>query len=322
RCFTEAKILKEGSTTLPAKKFASLIRELTSANVEITTNANEVTEIVAASSRFKLNGMGCNDFPPFPELSDSVEINIPQQQLKEMFFHTSFAVSREDDRYTMTGVFLQLDNGRVSLVGTDGKRLAKAHINTEADKSLSKNYIIPMRAVEAVLSNLKDDGEATLYLMPEKIAVKTENMVLVTKLLVGDFPDFNAVIPEKTDTVLSLHREELMSLLRQVSLFTAEASHSVRFSFGNGELKLSANTMEIGEGKVSMPVNYHGPQLDIAFNPMFFIDILRHSKAETVTMGLIDSFNPGAITGAGNLQNPIPETNPLFVLMPMRLSEV
>ena len=147
-------------------------------------------------------------------------------------------------------------------------------------------------------------------------------MVLVTKLLVGDFPDFNTVIPEKTDAVLSLHREELMSLLRQVSLFTAEATHSVRFSFGNGEVKLSANTMEIGEGKVSMPVNYHGPQLDIAFNPNFFIDILRHSKAETVTMGLTDAFNPGAITDAENLQNPIQETTPLFVLMPMRLSEV
>ena len=95
---------------------------------------------------------------------------------------------------------------------------------------------------------------------------------------------------------MSLHREELMRLLRQVSLFTIDTNHSVRFTLQDGELRLTANTMEIGEGKVSMPANYHGQKLEIAFNPNFFLDILRHSKGETVMLGVTDAYNPGIIT--------------------------
>ena len=111
----------------------------------------------------------------------------------------------------------------------------------------------------------------------------------------------------------SMHREELMSLLRQVSLFTSETSHSVRFSFETGQLHLSVMSAEVGEGRVSMPVDYAGERLDIAFNPHFFIDILRHSKDETIRFGLIDSHNPGLVTDS---------TTALFVIMPMRLNEL
>ena len=120
--------------------------------------------------------------------------------------------------------------------------------------------------------------------------------MVVTKLLSGDYPDLSRIIPTNSGTTIILHREELMTLLRQISLFIADTTHSVRFTFTNGELKLSANTMEIGEGKVSMPVNYQGQKLEIAFNPGFFLDILRHSKEETVTITLTDYYNPGLIT--------------------------
>src|SRR6202044_2952049 len=100
-------------------------------------------------------------------------------------------------------------------------------------------------------------------------------LMIVFKLLSGEYPDINRVIPEQIEKIVPLHREELMTLLRQVSLFTADTSHSVRFTLSEGELKLAANNMDIGEGRVSMPVNYHGAKLDIAFNPNFFLDILR-----------------------------------------------
>jgi DNA polymerase-3 subunit beta len=103
-----------------------------------------------------------------------------------------------------------------------------------------------------------------------------------------------------------------MTLLRQVSLFTVNDSNSVRFSFCPGMLKLSANSSEIGEGKVSMPVHYEGDPLDIAFNPSFFLDILRHSRDETVSLGITDAYNPGVITDSSTA---------LFVIMPMRLNE-
>lgn len=320
RCFTEAKILEEGATTLPAKRFAQLIRELTSVNVEIRSNANEVTEIIADSSRFKLHGMSKSEFPSLPNMSGAVQVVVSQKELKEMLFRTAFAVSREDNRYVLTGVYMNISRGEVTFIGTDGKRLSRAGMPLNLDHSFSGNFIIPLKAVEEILKNLTDEGNATLFLMPDKIAVATANTMTVTKLLSGDYPDVNRVIPENTETVVSLHREELTTLLRQISLFTAESSQSVRFSFASGELKLSANTMEIGEGKVSMPVNYHGQGLDVAFNPNFFLDILRHTKAETVTLGVIDAYNPGVITDT-EAPSKLTSTRSLFVLMPMRLNE-
>ena len=293
RCVAQAKVLEEGATTLPAKRFSQLIREITSPQIEITSNEQEITEVNANSSRFKLNGMSKKEFPSLPDLAGSIQFKIKQSDLKDMFFRTSFAVSREDNRYVLTGVFLQIANGTATFVGTDGKRLAKSEVPLSLDPTLKGDYIVPLKAVEEILKNLGEDGEATVFLMSDKIAVEANQSILISKLLAGEYPDINRVIPASPESQVSLHREELISLLRQVSLFTSEANQSVRFTFGSGELSLMANSMEIGEGKVSMPVNYHGQQLEIAFNPNFFLDILRHSKEETVSMGLIDAYDPG-----------------------------
>lgn len=319
RCFTEAKILEEGATTLPAKRFAPLIRELTSVNVDITTNANELTEIVADASKFKLYGMSKSEFPSLPNMSGATKLSVPQRELKEALYRTAFAVSREDNRYVLTGVHMHISLGCATFIGTDGKRLARTRMPIKMDPQFTGNYVIPLKAVEEILKNLTDEADITLHLMDDKIAVETLNATIITKLLTGDYPDVNRVIPESSENIVILHREELMTLLRQISLFT-EASHSVRFAFTNGELKLNANTMEIGEGKVSMPVNYHGPKLEIAFNPNYFLDILRHSKAETVNMGVTDPYNPGIITDLDAAVKPS-ESRSLFVLMPMRLNE-
>lgn len=321
RCYTEAKILEEGATTLPAKRLAQLVKELTSVNLEISTNAHEVTEIIADSSRFKLNGMSKNEFPSLPPLEDAVQFSIKQTDLKEMLFRTSFAVSREDNRYALTGVNMHIVNGSAIFMGTDGKRLARANHAISLDPSFSGNYIIPLKTVEEILKNLTDDGEAKVFLMTDKVAVQASQTVIISKLLSGDYPDVDRVIPESNEVVVSLHREELMTLLRQVSLFTIDSANSVRFSFCPGELKLTANAMDVGEGKVSMPVNYQGPKLEIAFNPVYFLDILRHSKGETVSVGVTDAYNPGVITDKDLAAVGTEKPSPLFVLMPLRLHE-
>lgn len=323
RCFAEAKVLEEGATTLPARRFAQLIKELSALNVEISTNDNDVTQIIAGSSKFKMHGMSKNEFPSLPEVAGAKQLKIKQKDLKEVLFCTSFAVSREDNRYVLTGVFLNVEGQRASFVGTDGKRLAKTYLDIEGDDIPSGNYIIPLKAVEEIYKNLNDENEyATLFLLEDKIAVQVNDTLLITKLLTGDYPDVDRVIPKKPETIVSLHRDELTSLLRQISLFTADTSNSVRFTFTEGELALSANTLEVGEGLVKMPVNYSGSKLEIAFNPNYFLDVLRHSSSETVKMGITDAFNPGVITPEkGEDASGKNDLSPLYVLMPMRLGE-
>lgn len=321
RCNSEVKILEEGATTLPAKKFSQLIRELTTAHVEISSNSNEMTTIIAGTSRFKLNGMSKEEYPSLPDLSHAQTFQINQKELKNLLYRTSFAVSREDNRYVLTGVLMHIYNGRATFVGTDGKRLARAHTQIDIPSTFTSQSIIPLKAVDEILKNLTDEeGDVKISLMPDKITVQANQTLLLTKLLTGDYPDINRVIPENSPIIISLHREEITSLLRQVSLFTADSNHSVRLTFTPGELKLTANTIDIGEGHVSMPVNYQGNKLEIAFNPGFFIDVLKHCKEETVTMGLTDAYNPGIITD-GEQEGSLNQASPLFVIMPMRLSE-
>jgi DNA polymerase-3 subunit beta len=321
RCVLEAKVLQEGGTALPAKLLAQLVGELKVPNLEIATNHHDVTELMAGSSRFKLHGMSKDEFPALPDVAESMRFTIKQSELKDMFFRTSFAVSREDNRFVLTGVFLYIENSIATLVGTDGKRLSRCQKLIQIDSSFKGGYIIPLKAVEEVAKNLGEEGDAIVSLMPDKVAIEASGTTIITKLLSGDYPDVNRVIPTAPAMVVTLHREELMSLLRQIALFTSDSSHSVRFTFANGELTLSANTMEIGEARVKMPVNYQGDKLEIAFNPSYLLDILRHCKKERVLIGLDDSYNPGVITDQEEPPLLTDALLPLYVLMPMRLSE-
>lgn len=320
RCFTEAKILEEGAVSVPARLLSQLIRELTATNLEISSSGSNTIEIIADSSTFRLNGMSKNEFPSLPPLNEALKLAVNQKELKEMFYHTAFAVSREDSRYALTGVALNIEEDSAIFVGTDGKRLSRTHMHLHGiEKSGKNHYILPLKAVEEIQRNLLEDGTASLYLMEDKIALQAGQTTVVSKLLSGDYPDVTRVIPQNFVSIISLHREELMTLLRQVSLFTSEESHSVRFTLTNGALKITANTREIGEGKVSMPANYQGNKLEIAFNPAYFLDILRRLKEETISLALIDAYNPGLITEANTV--PSLAATPLFVLMPMRLNE-
>lgn len=320
RCNTEATIKEEGATTLPAKKLAQLIRELTATNVEISCNSQNVTTLVAGTSRFKLKGISKEEYPLLPDVSQSQSFQIKQKDLKNLLQCTSFAVSKEDTRYVLSGILMIVAEGLVTFIGTDGKRLARAKMPIEIPDSFSAHSVLPLKAVEEIQKNLLEEGDVKIAIMSDKVTFQTDQTLIMTKLLTGEYPEINRIIPERNEILLSLHREELMSILRQISLFTTDQNPSVRFTFIDGELKLTANTQNIGEGSVEMSVNYRGERLDIAFNPQYFFDILRHCKEETVSLGLTDSFNPGIITD-GELTVPLSQVSPLFVLMPMRLME-
>ncbi len=323
RCYTDTKVVREGAITLPVKKMAQLVKELTSVNVEISANEHRV-ELVADSSRFKLHGMKKEDFPDLPDFEGAARFTIKQHVLKDMLFRTAFSVSREDNRYVLTGVYMRIADGTATFVGTDGKRLARAHIQLEdIDKEFKASYTIPLKAVDEIARNLSDDEDetATLYLLDDRIAVECTQLTVITKLLVGDYPDYNAVIPGRSEVAVSLHAQELASLLRQIALFTIDPTHSVRFTLIPGELQVSANSSDIGEGHVSMPINYQGPRLEIAFNPGYFLDILRHCRSEVVSLAISDAFTPGIVLDRDQAPTETQAESPLFILMPMRLNE-
>lgn len=303
-----AKVLESGSITLPAKHLFQLVRELTTPEIMIETLSPEVAVIHAGTSNFRIQGMHASEFPALPDLSEGYQLTFKSDSLKEMLMRTAFAAARDDSRQVLNGVLLQKVNHLTTFIGTDGRRLARNRMEIETDSPGAGNYILPIKAVEEIVK-MNDGESAKLILMPEKLAIETDSTVLITKLIAGQYPDVTRVIPQKTENTVTLHREELITLLRQVSLFT-EDRESVRFSFTEGALHLTASKSSIGEGKVCMPVNYTGPKLEIAFNPRSFLDILRHIKDETVQFEVSDSYNPGLVTDSSKAE---------FVIMPMRL---
>lgn len=311
RTFTEVKIEEEGAITLPAKRFFQLIRELTAPQVELHAATSEVAYINAGTSHFKMSGMNKSEFPTLPDLADGLHLTINNHVLKEMLLRSSFAAARDDNRQVLNGILLQSLKKTATFIGTDGKRLACLFTDIDIPEEHAASYILPLKAVEEIVKLLDTREEISkLTLMPDKIAIEAGPIMLISKLLSGQYPDVGRIIPKKAEAPIALHKEELVSLLRQLCLFTSENSSAVRFTFTSGELHLCAMSGEIGEGKVSMAVNYGGPKFDVAFNPHYFLDILRHTKDETVQLTLTDGYNPGLITDSTNAQ---------FVLMPMRL---
>jgi DNA polymerase-3 subunit beta len=313
RCYMDAKVVEEGSIALPARRFFALVRELTAPQVKISTETTEIAHIITGTSVFKINGMNKAEFPTLPNLAGSPEAIFSSLELREMLSKTVFACAREDSRHMLNGIQLQIENGQAVFIGTDGKRLARATTKAQIEDSVRASCVIPLKAVEEMIKMLDEsETKATLSLAPDKISLECGQLTTIAKLLSGQFPDVERVIPSKLAYQFSIHREELMALLRQISLFTSEISSSVRFTFETGQLHLSAESRDIGEGRVSMPVDFTGPRFEIAFNPYYLLDILRHSKEETVRFGLNDPHNPGLITDSSQAQ---------FVLMPMRLNE-
>ncbi len=322
RCTAPAKVMEHGATTLPARRFSQLLRELQVSMIEISSNNKDVSHIIADSSTFKMNGLPKGDFPALPDVADAKKITIKQQELKDALYQVSFAVSKEDSRYVLTGVSLSISQGKALFIGTDGKRLARTSLDIDDTIQGEYDCIIPIKAVDEIAKNLIETGEnVNLYLMQDKIAVEANGRLVMTKLLSGEYPDIDRVIPRRFSFVVALHREELSTLLRQISLFITESNYSVRFTLTDGTLQLAANTADIGEGRVSMPIHYSGPRFDIAFNPAYFLDVLRHTREEYVYVALQDAFNPAVISAVPLTTNLENFPSPLFVLMPMRLTD-
>lgn len=312
RIYTDAKIEEEGAIALPAKQFIPLIRELTAPVVEIHTQPSDLAHINSGASHFKIRGMLKQEFPHIPEFVEGISFSLSSKELKELLSRSTFSAAKADAQNLLNAICLQSAGNQTFVMTTDGKRLTKIPFRVSSDSSLPKSCLIPLKAAEEVIHILdtKEDDLVTIRLGQDKISFEMKAITLISKLFSGQYPDVGRIIPSNTQEAIALHKEELTSLLKQVCLFTSEQHPSVRFSFIPGELHISINAPSTGEGVVKMPVNYSKAPLNIAFNPVYFLDALRHIKDETVHLSVTNSYDPGLLTDSTTAQ---------FVIMPMRL---
>jgi len=314
-CKVEAKVSKPGATTLPVKKLFGIVREL-HGEIEIEVDEKNVASIRSGSSFFKIHGLAADEFPPLPKFKDDQKIAQPQENIRAMIRKTSFAVSTDESRYVLNGIFMSLKDGKMTLVATDGRRLALVDEEVDIAEKSAGEFIVPAKAINELNRLLQDKGEVEIKFGENQasFALKNEtgfSVLLITKLIEGNYPNYRQVIPGEAKERIAVAREELMQALRRAEIMTSEKANSVKLAFGKNILTITANSPEVGEARETMAINYKGKELAIAFNPRYLIDPLNALTEDEVFIELIDELSPGVI----KINGPF-----LYVVMPMRLN--
>jgi len=311
RCDVEANVERPGATTLPARRLSAIIRELPSSEIVFETDPKNITSLTCGSSFFKIFGLPKEDFPPFPSFEDAKSYTLSKAELKDGLRKTSYAISVDETRYVLNGILFSFLSNKLTLVATDGRRLALFDTDLEFAKSQERDFIVPTKAVSELQRILDGDGDVEIFAGENLVMFRAHGAELVSKLVDGSYPNYRQVIPGEATQRITLERELLLNSLRRVSLLTVDKSSSIRLNFTSNNLDISANTPEVGEARESMAVSYAGPDLAIAFNPEFLMDPLRNLPDDEVHLELIDEMSPGVL----KINTPF-----LYVLMPMRVS--
>jgi DNA polymerase-3 subunit beta len=314
-CKVEAKVIKPGATTLPVKKLFGIVRELTG-EIEIETDDKNLSSIRSGSSFFKIHGLGADEFPPLPKFKDDKKVALPQENIRSLIRKTSFAVSTDESRYVLNGIFVSLKEGKMTFVATDGRRLALVDEEVDISEKSAGEFIVPAKAINELNRLLQDKGDVELKFGENQasFALKNEtgfSVLLITKLIEGNYPNYRQVIPGEAKERIAVAREELVQALRRAEIMTSEKANSVKLSFGKNVLTITANSPEVGEARETMAINYKGKELAIAFNPRYLIDPLNALTEDEVFIELIDELSPGVV----KINGPF-----LYVVMPMRLN--
>lgn len=307
----EAEVATEGATTLPVRRLASIIRELPAESVEIEVNADNVASIRSGPSFFKIIGLASREFPDLPKFEEAKTYLVPMSMLWDGLRKTSYAISTDETRYVLNGIFFSVKEGKLTLVATDGRRLAMVENEFEVSADNEAEFIVPTKGVAELQRLLQSEGEVTLKLSDSQIRFEIGDSVVVSKLIEGNYPNYRQVIPGEPNQSLMIGRDALLDTVKRVALLSSDKSNSVKLSFSEGELGVSANTPDVGEAKETMPVAFTAEPFAIAFNPDFLQAPLKTLSVDEIQLDLINEMAPGVLRSGGNF---------LYVLMPMRVT--
>ncbi|HWD92856.1 MAG TPA: DNA polymerase III subunit beta [Verrucomicrobiae bacterium] len=315
-CSVEAKVKKPGASTVPVKKLFGIVSELGNSEIDLEVDDKNVCSIRSGASFYKINGLSADEFPPMPNFKEEKKVELPQETVKGMMKKTSFAISTDESRYVLNGIFISLKDHKMTMVATDGRRLALVDEEVDISEKSQGEFIAPAKAVNELNRLLQDKGEVEIRYTDNQASFtlkdeKNGSILIVSKLIEGNYPNYRQVIPSEVKERISLVREEFLHALKRAEIMTSDKSNSVKLTFGKNNLSITANSPEVGEARESIAINYKGKEMAIAFNPKYMIDPLNALANDEVFIELIDELSPGVL----KINGPF-----LYVVMPMRLS--
>jgi DNA polymerase III subunit beta len=311
----QVQIEQAGETLVPADKFRDIVRESVDDTLSIEL-AGEQVHIKGQDSHFKIFTQSVSEFPPVPDFEGSADFEVAGGHLKQLIGQTLFAAARESTRYAFNGVLTVAKGKKISLVSTDGRRLAMAKGDLTASHSgaLEKEglqAIIPTKALQLVDKLIDDPEEAVAFQMREnRVIFHTSHATLTSNLVEGQFPPYEDVIPKDTDKKMTAATADFLSAIRRAALLTTEESKGVRMQFSKKGLTLTSRSPEAGEATVNFACKYEGSDVEIGFNPTFLVEALRVVDSDEITLEMTASNRPGLLKGGANF---------LYVIMPVNL---
>jgi DNA polymerase-3 subunit beta len=319
RCSCPAKIKKEGAGTVPARKLLDYVRLLPEAELNMKFLENHWASITCGRSRTRIAGMSRESYPELPQMPEAVA-TIPVKTLSTMIARTGFAISMEESRFTLNGALLLMRPEGLTMVATDGHRLAYVQAGQAESGEVSQQFraLVPKKAM-IELNRLADDagpeGKAILAGDDNHLFFQVGHRQLSTRKLTGNFPDYERVLPKDHSYTVKLQKDEIRSAIERVAQFADERSRAIRVQFTEGEVRVFSSSVEMGESEESVPGTYQGPDMEIGFNSQYLLDFLKAVPQDTVSIHLKDQKSAGEFQPAGD---GIAEQY-RYVVMPMRI---
>lgn len=313
-CTIEADILEAGEIVVSAKHFAELIRKLPGETIKITKNKeNNTIKVESGKSEFQLLLMNEEDYPKFPEFDGNQSISLEAEKIKELIKKTIFACSNDEARPLFTGILVEIQDDTITFVGTNTHRLAIKSMAQETKEPMS--MIIPAKVLNEISRNLTSEvpQQVNISLLYNQIMVTIDNVVIVSRLIEGKFPDYKKVIPPKFAVKTTVNIKELAGAVERVALFSNEGDYSIiKVSVEQNEITITSSSPDVGTGREVIACTTEGDKLNVAFNSKYILDILKNLESETAVLEMNTSLSPVCIKSDN-------EPDYIYIVTPVRV---
>lgn len=313
----DAKVAKEGSATLSARRLFDIVRLLPEADIRFKGDEGKWVAITCQKARFRVVGLPREDFPEVREFDFSKGIAIERDLLLDLIHKIGFAITTDEGRYQLSGALTILNKRDLTMVATDGHRLAMARGRLEKSASDSKIEIILPRKVLAELARVGEGEKEVLFGQKENQAFfKVGRTIFSANLLSGKFPEYEQVIPEGNDKLIKVESEPFADVVRRIALLSGERSRAIKLAVSKGTLEVSSSNPEVGEASETVDIEYNGPEIEVGFNSKYLLDFFQAYGPGQVILALKDEGTQGLLRPVGLEAG----RDYRYVVMPMRIS--
>lgn len=302
------------ATTLPYAILASTAAKMPDGEIAFDYDkVRESVDVRGGSFKVKLNGRSAEDFPKLPADDGSAGVGIPCETLAKLLKSVAFAASKDDTRRTLKAALMSFKGGTLTMVATDGRRLAMNSAEVGCDASFERDVIMPSALHNELIRMLSDgEGDATFQVSGTQVSLTIGDTCFYTKLIDDTYPNYRQVIPNEDGmTAIALDRDSLIAMLDRVSIFASDEAHSVKLAFSTGKLTVQSANTEVGEAKDEQPVKYEGDRVEIMFNPQYLLEPAKVIDDDEITFMLRDGHSPVTIKSSDSF---------VGVVMPLRLN--